>query len=87
MFVMACLAVGGLIALFSTNSRVDFSSLMPWSQRLGGDLDEGAVAGMTRSQLEREIARLRAKLAESERENADLIVQMKLLDEGSRTGQ
>ena len=85
MFVISCLAVGALIALLNTNGRFSMRSLMPWTARAEVNGNEGLDA-MSRNQLEREVARLRKRLAETERENANLIVQMKLLDEGSRTG-
>ena len=73
---------------FQTNLGLDTSlrSLMPGFRSAEASGNEG-LETMSRTQLEKEIVRLRTRLAESERENADLIVQMKLLDEGSRTSE
>lgn len=50
-----------------------------------GKKAEAALAKMKRTQLEREVIRLRQELAARERENAEMRIQMKLLKEGSRT--
>lgn len=83
-FVIACLIGGGVIGMVKMKGGVDLKAMTPWGKSYDPAVSEG-LSDFSRAQLEREVVRLRAKLAETERENADLLVQMKLLDAGSRT--
>src|SRR5690242_136843 len=94
--VLVCSLIGGAI-LYRYGDRLRgladgarSGSLMRLGKAGGkakgaAEAEADELARMKRTQLEREVRRLREELAAKESENAEMKIQLKLLQEGSRT--